>query len=346
MSKKLLSPQYISEFCAELALLVRAGVTVGDGIATLSQDYSRSDRFLISMREATESGDNLYNALIKTGQAPDYMTDMIRLGERAGRLEQTLLSLAEYYDSRARLAIAVRNALIYPLVLIVMLAAVVIVLITKVLPIFSDVFTQMGAQLPAFSLFLIRVGQGLSSASAVLIWVLAGIVFIGLVVFLIPPLRQRVSAFVRYHFGASGIFRETVTAQFAAAMTTAISSGLDTEEAVLLAGKVIHGIKKTDAGVEECQRMLQEGESVEKSLAASGVFTSRDIRLLALGVRTGTSDSVMSDIARRSNERALDSIDSALSKIEPTLVIIISVVVSAVLLSVMLPLTGIMSSIG
>lgn len=346
MAKNKLSHMYLSEFCAELALLVRAGITISDGISTLSLDFEDKSGFLTALRENSEQGDTLYTALEKTQLVPDYMLDMIQLGEKSGRLEATLISLSEYYDSQAKLAAAVRSALTYPLVLIIMLAAVVVVLVTQVLPIFADVFSQMGAQLPAFSLALINFGEKLSAASAVIIWILAAIVVIALVIALIRPLRATAGAFFRRHFGATGVFRETITSQFAAAMTTAISSGLDSEESVVLAGNVIRGIKKTDEGVDRCLDMLKNGDGLEKSLEASGVFAARDVRLLSLGVRTGTSESVMSDIAKRSEERALNSIDSALGKIEPTLVIIISIVVCAVLLSVMLPLTGIMSSIG
>ncbi len=346
MSRKTLANEYLSDFCAELALLVHAGITIGDGVATFSLEYNNRDKFLAGLLENLEKGENLADALTNTGVVPDYMLDMIRLGERAGRLEQTLQSLADYYNSKANLALAIRNALLYPIVLIIMLAAVVIVLITKVLPIFADIFSQMGATLPAFSQSLIRFGQKLSSASAILIWIMAGIVFICLLIAFISPLRRRVSAFFRYHCGASGIFKDTITAQFSSAMTTAISSGLDADEAVMLAGNIVRGVKKTDKGIIACQELLREGAGLEKSLAASGVFSAREIRLLSLGIRTGTADSVMSEISLRSNEKAVESMESALGKIEPSLVVIISLVVCSVLLSVMLPLMGIMSAIG
>ncbi len=346
MSKKTLANEYLSDFCAGLALLVHAGITIGDGVATLALDYNSRDKFLAGLQADLEAGENLTDALTNTGVVPDYMLDMIRLGERSGRLEQTLLALANYYNSKANLALAIRNALLYPAVLIIMLAAVVIVLITKVLPIFADVFSQMGATLPAFSQSLIRFGQKLSSASAVLIWIMAGIVLICLIIAVVIPLRHRVSAFFRYHFGATGVFKDTLTARFSSAMTTAISSGLDSGEAVVLAGNIVRGVRKTDKGIKACQVLLGEGASLEKSLGASGVFSSREIRLISLGVRAGTTDSVMADISRRSNEKAVESIESALGKIEPSLVVIISLVVCAVLLSVMLPLMGIMSAIG
>lgn len=345
MGKNQLSPQYFSGFCQELALLLRAGVTVEDGLATLEADFSDRSGFLASLTKSCAEGASLTSALESSGAAPAYLLDMVRLGEKAGRLEPTLLSLSEYYDSRARLSAALKSALTYPIVLILMLAAVVAVLVTQVLPIFAEVFSQMGAQLPDLSLSLIAFGKTLSAASAVIVWVLAALVLMALVIYLIPPLRERAGKSLRRRFGASGFLRRTVTAQFAAAMATAISSGLDADESVTLAGGVVGGIDRVDRGLVRCRRLLQEGGGLEEALAASGIFSAGDGRLLALGAKTGSAEEVMDRIARRGRDEALSSIDAALGRLETALVVIISGVVCAVLLSVMLPLTGIMSSI-
>lgn len=346
MPHKELAPRFLSEFCTELFLLIRAGITVSDGLAALSEDYDDPSEFFACIRDITEKGGTLYEALYATNQVPDYMLDTVRLGERTGRLEDCLKSLAEYYDRRANLTSAVRSALLYPFVLIIMLAAVMVVLVTSVLPIFSEVFEQMGVELYPFTAKLVVFGQWLTRASTVIIGVLAALAIIAILVYAVSPARRAFGSFFREKFGGKGLLREALIAKFASAMSTAISSGLDTEESVALAGKVISGVKSTDEGITRCREMLNNGESLEKSLSASGILTTRDSRLLTLGVRTGTADSVMAEIARRSEEHALEDIDSKLSKIEPTLVVIISVIVGAVLLSVMLPLTGIMSALG
>lgn len=346
MAKKELSPRFLSEFCMELALLVRAGITVSDGVSALAEDYDDPTGFLAALRSGTSVGETLFEALERTGQTPRYMLDNIRLGERTGRLEACLVSLSEYYDRRANMAAAIKSALLYPFVLIIMLAAVMAVLVTKVLPIFAEVFEQMGVSMYSLTARIVSFGRGLAVVAAVIIGALAAILIIALIIYAIPPVRAKLAGAIRGRLGGRGMFREALTAQFASAMATAISSGLTTEEAVELAGRVVSGVKETDEAVARCQQMLESGESLEKSLAETGIFTTRDSRLLALGVRTGTADSVMAAIARRSEEQALEDIDTKLSKIEPTLVVIISVIVGAVLLSVMLPLTGIMSSIG
>ena len=346
MAKKELSPRFLSEFCMELALLIRAGITVSDGLAAMAEDFDDPTGFLVALRDETSRGETLTQALEKTGMARQYLLDSIRLGERTGRIEACLKALSEYYARRANLVAAIRSALLYPFVLIIMLAAVMAILVTKVLPIFSEVFEQMGVELYSFTAKAVAFGQWLARASAVIIGVFAVILLTALVIYAVPATRMAIGRALRRRFGSRGMFHEALTAQFASAMATAISSGLTTEESLELAGKVVSGVKATDEALIKCREMLKNGESLEKSLASTGVFSTRDGRLLTLGVRTGTADTVMAEIARRSEERALEDIDTKLSRIEPTLVVIISVVVGAVLLSVMLPLTGIMSSLG
>lgn len=346
MSKKKLTYRYISDFCYELSLLVRAGISVADGLDALCEDFKDSSGFLRSVADSTESGDTLCKAVEKTGMAPDHLVQTIRLGEASGRLEATLRSLATHYDNRDMLSQSLRSAVVYPLILILMLAAVVVVLITQVLPIFSQVFEQVGAEMSAFARGLMAFGAMLSSASVTIIWILAAIAALIILILLIPPLKTAVLAFFRRYFGAKGIAADALTAQFASAMNAAIASGLSTEESVEMAGNVIAGVKKTDAGIAECERLIAEGRPIEQCLAATGLFSKRDSRLIALGARTGSAEAVMAEIAQRSERRALENVDAAVGRVEPALVVIISVVVGAVLLSVMLPLMGIMSSLG
>lgn len=346
MQKKELTPEFLSEFCKELSLLIHAGITVSDGLTALSKDFNDSTGFFYCVKDITEKGGTLYEALSATGQVPSYMLDTINLGERSGKLEECLNSLATYYDRRTKLNSAVRSALLYPFVLIIMLAAVMVVLVTAVLPIFAEIYEQMGVELHPFTSDLVIFGKWLTKLSSILIGILAILVVIVVVIYSIPSARRACGAFLRKRFGGKGFFKKALIAQFASAMSTAISSGLDMEESVELAGKIISGVKSTDKELKKCHELINNGESLEKSFSSSGILSTRDSRLLTLGVRTGTADSVMAEIAQRSEERAIEDIDSKLSKIEPTLIVIISVIVGAVLLSVMLPLTGIMSSLG
>lgn len=346
--KKELSAQYLSEFCMELALLQRSGMSMMDGLTILREDDDdkKSRALLDKLSESMESGMSFSAALSESGCFPDYMINMILLGEQTGKLDDTLSALSAYYARQTKINAAIKSAVMYPVILLALMAAVVIVLITQVLPIFNDVFNQMGMQMSSFANAMMRFGTGLSSASTVLVLCIAAIIVIVLTVYLIRPARAAVSKFFANRFGGSGIFGRIASARFASAMAMAMTSGLDTEQAIDLAGKVAANSKPMTAKVEQCKELFSDGEKLEKTLSASGILSARESRMLTLASRAGAMDEVMEHIAEQGEEKVEENLNSILAKIEPILVILISVVVGAILLSVVLPLMGIMSSLG
>jgi len=129
-------------------------------------------------------------------------------------------------------------------------------------------------------------------------------------------------------------------------MALAMSSGLDVEESISLAASLNSDSKVLSIKYEKCMDLLRNGSKLADALRDAELMSARDSRMLSLGDVSGMGDSAMAEIARRSDRSVQDEISSIVSRIEPTLVIITSVIVGVILLSVMLPLIGIMTSIG
>jgi type IV pilus assembly protein PilC len=163
---KELSPQFLSEFCTELALLVRAGMPVGEGLGLMRDDGrdGASRRWLNKLSTLAGSDRPLSDALEASGGAPDYLLKTVRLGEHAGKLDEALSALGLYYERLAYFTEGLRRAVVYPLLLLLLMAAVFVVLIGYVLPIFNEAFTQAGVELSQTALLLMALGQWLSSA--------------------------------------------------------------------------------------------------------------------------------------------------------------------------------------
>ena len=137
-------------FCTQAGLLLKAGIPLGDGLASLTEEGTGAGRELLRRiaDTARETG-SLYEAVRQAGVFPSYMVHMIRIGETAGKLEEVLDSLSLYYEREARLRGAVRSAVLYPLILILLMAAVIAVLVVAVMPIFSSVLADLGAEASA-----------------------------------------------------------------------------------------------------------------------------------------------------------------------------------------------------
>ena len=340
--------QYLPVFCRELYQLVRSGIPIAEGLAMLREDETDRDTrsWLDALCRSTEEGTPLSAALRETEAFPAYMTDMVALAEETGRLEDTLLSLQRHYDRQLRMAADIRGAVTVPVTLFAVMVAVVVLLVTQVLPVFDRVFAQLSVRMGAVATGMMNAGAVLAKAGTGLAVVLVILAAAALVVALVPSLREKFTGWFRRSFGGRGILGQMAVARFASSMSMAVASGLTMEDSVELAAKLCGGAREIDEKTARCHSDIQDGGSPADALAKSGLFTGRDCRLLKLAEQTGSLPETLEDLASRQEEAGLRSIDRMVGAIEPAIVVITSALAGVILLSVMLPLMGLLSTIG
>ena len=340
--------QYLPIFCRELHQLVRTGIPLAEGLTMLREDETDPDTrsWLEALCRSTEEGLPLSSALRETEAFPAYMTDMVSLAEETGRLEDVLLSLQRHYDRQLRMAADIRGAVAVPVTLFAVMVAVVILLVTQVLPVFDRVFAQLGVRMGAVATGMMNAGAVLAKAGTGIAVVLVAAAAAALVVALVPALREKFAAGFRRSFGGRGILGQMAAARFASSMSMAVASGLSMEESVALSAKLCGGAKEIDEKTERCRKEIEEGGSPADALAGSGLFSGRDCRLLKLAEQTGSLPDTLEDLAQRQEEESLRRIDRMVGAIEPAIVVITSALAGVILLSVMLPLMGLLSTIG
>jgi len=334
--------------CQELAMLLDAGLTLSDSIQILQDDEPGKEGKAIMqiMIDSLMEGEPFAATLKNAAVFPRYMVHMVEIGERTGRLVETLKALSEYYDRQVRLAVTIKNSVLYPAILLILMVVVVLILIVQVLPIFNDVFNRLGTQMSPLAVSFMQFGSWLGDA-AIVIAIIVGCIFILiLLAWAIPAIRKAFATLFSNTFGNRGVFGKIASSRFVYAMTLAMASGLDTNDAIDIAAAVSGGSKAVDEKNKRCAKLIGEGKSLPDALCGAGILSLQDGKMLSIGNRSGKSDAAMSEIARRSDLDVQDSIDRIVGRIEPTLVIISSVIVGVILLSVMLPLMGIMTSIG
>lgn len=339
---------YLPVFCRELYQLVRSGVPLAEGLSMLREDETDPDTrsWLDSLCRSTEEGMPLASALRESGAFPAYMTDMVSLAEETGRLEDVLLSLQRHYDRQLRMAADIRGAVTVPVTLFAVMVAVVILLVTQVLPVFDRVFAQLGVRMGAVATGMMNAGAVLARAGTGIAVVLVLAAAAALVVALVPALREKFTVWFRRRFGGRGILGQMAVSRFASSLSMAVASGLTMEESVELSAKLCGGAKEIDEKTEQCRKDIEAGGSPADALAKSGMFSGRDCRLLKLAEQTGSLPDTLEDLAQRQEEESLRRIDRTVGAIEPAIVVITSALAGVILLSVMLPLMGLLSTIG
>lgn len=339
---------YLPVFCRELYQLVRSGVPLAEGLSMLREDETDPDTrsWLDSLCRSTEEGMPLASALRESGAFPAYMTDMVSLAEETGRLEDVLLSLQRHYDRQLRMAADIRGAVTVPVTLFAVMVAVVVLLVTQVLPVFDRVFAQLGVRMGAVATGMMNAGAVLAKAGTGIAVVLVLAAAAALVVALVPTLREKFTVWFRRRFGGRGILGQMAVSRFASSLSMAVASGLTMEESVELSAKLCGGAKEIDEKTEQCRKDIEAGGSPADALAKSGMFSGRDCRLLKLAEQTGSLPDTLEDLAQRQEEESLRRIDRTVGAIEPAIVVITSALAGVILLSVMLPLMGLLSTIG
>lgn len=345
--QKMLTNREISVFCAQISMLLRSGIAVPEGIRIMLEDMEDAEgrRILASILDHCELGAPLSEALAKSRVFPKYLVDMVRIGEASGKLEEGMAALERYYDREETVSKNIRSAVRYPVVMIVMMVLVVGVLVVKVLPIFNEVFVQLGTEMTGLAGSILRTGMALSRYSLVLVALLAAT---ALFCFYLSAtahgqaLRSRLGA--RF-FATKKIYERRACASFTSALAMMLASGLDTDKSLEMAAQLVeHPVVR--ARIEDCQKRIADGASFASALVDAKLFSGVYGRMISIAFKTGTADSVMQDLADQYSVEVENEVNDRIFMVEPTLVAVFSVIVGIILLSVMLPLMGIMSTIG
>lgn len=344
---KQLNSYEISSFCRQLALLLRAGIAPSDSIEILTQDTDdpSTKEILGSISQVLRSGEKFHVALTMSGVFPDYVSHMVTIGEESGNIDVVMDSLADYYEREDSIQSSIKSAISYPLVMVFMMLVVVLVLVLKVLPIFEQVFAQLGTAMSGFSQSLLNLGSILNRYSFILV---AFLVLLAILFFYITYTisgRKAFRKFIGRFAPTKKLMQELESERFASGMVLTLSSGMDTFEGLALVKKLVESNEMKEK-IDKCKEMLIDGSSFPEALLASKIFTSFYAQMVDVGFKSGSMDKAMKQIADRFQRETQRKISSIISIIEPTLVIILSIIVGMILLSVIMPLMGIMTSIG
>lgn len=342
-----LEAEELAWFCDQTALLQKSGIGIAEGIPMLAEstDQSRQKSILTKLMGHLKDGQALSVAMQEVGGFPVYLLQMTKIGEVSGNLDHVMENLSEFYRRDAELKRRLRSAMIYPLVLLCMMFAVIVLLIARVLPVFNEILSTFGGDMPVFTMRLMRFGIFLGQSW---FWLLPLIVLIIVLVGIgLRKSRGRIWL-ERLKTGApfaGPLYRQIYAARFALALSYLISSGVDLDSSL----RMTEGMLESDLiqqRIGQCRQQISKGMDPFDALQQTGLFPRIFSRMLSLGNRTGELDKVMGKIARTYEADVQNRLTRLAGLVEPLLVIVLSIIVGAILLTVMLPLIEIMSSIG
>lgn len=340
---QMLSNQQMSELCLELSSLLHAGVGYQDAASLLHPRDPAARRVLKELE--LSDGVDLATAMESSQSFPPYACGLVRVGQEAGRTEEVLQALSTYYNKQYVRSRQIRSALAYPCMLLLLMLAVVAVLLIRVLPAFDEVYASLGGGMTGVAGSLLSFGRLLGRAAPALCTGLAVIVVGTFAAAMCPSVRKRAMGCWQAAFGDRGVSRKMNTAKLAQALSLSMEAGMPLDEAMGKAAELVSDVPAVRDRCLACAERLRSDERVSEALAASGVLPETACELLSLGQQSGGADRAMAEIASRLSFEADDALDSLVGKIEPSMILLSSLLVGMILLSVMLPLMDVMSAI-
>ena len=349
MSKKKnngLSSAELSNFCGQVALILEAGLPLYDGMETLAgadKNSDNADIYVSASKGVTETG-SLHDALKVDERWPKYLVEMVGIGERSGQLDRVMRGLEEYYAREDRIRNSIVSAVTYPMVLGVMLIAIVLILLWKVLPVFRRVLASMGVGMSESGNVMMRLGVSVGWIILALVAVVVLLVILG-VVLMRTKHRDKVLNLIQKLFPSIHKVNSQLSAsRVASVLSMMLSGGFPMDEALEMTSHVLSD-KDAAAKVDQIRQSLNEGSTFADAVTKASLFDELHNRMVTMGSATGREDQVLSKLATLYEEQVEDGITRLVAIIEPTLVAMLSIVIGAVLLSVMLPMAGILSSL-
>ena len=345
--KKQYSSRELSAFCLQISILLHAAIPLDEGLSVMAEDsaWEEEKKFLLQMAEEAELGVPFSKVLEQTGAYPPYVVRMAKLGEETGTLDEIMESLAGYYEKEHVLMKNIKNAVTYPVMMIFMLLVVLFVLFTRVMPVFENVYEQLGAEMSPVSVAATRMGGAFCGAALVL-----GVLLAAVSAFLWFlgrkgrqfPIAQRLIQWIKKR---SRIALAVANRRFTSVLALTLHSGLALEKGMELAGELVEN-KTVEEKIKTCSEELEAGSDYYSAMKNTGLFKGFYAQMIKVGTRSGRLDRVMEEISKSYEEEADLAIEHMVSRFEPTIVAVLAVAVGLILLSVMLPLMGVLSAIG
>ncbi len=347
MSKKKLDELGVSAFCESMAMMIKSGIQTDEAVALLQSEsgsHGVLSEGLRYMKEQLESGSTFTDAMKGTGIFPDFAVQMIEAGESSGRLESVLFRLSRYYADQKTLSEKIRGAVTYPAAMLVLIIAVLIVMITVVLPAFRAVYDRLTGSIAASSYAYIR-WAGVFCTAALIVLAVVAAALLAVVILWKTGRRDTVLALLEKIPSCRSILRTNALFRFSSALSTFLASGEMQDEAVLKSIPMA-GSKSLEPKLQSLYRRMEEGHSISQAAFDEQLFDPVYGRMLLAGERSGELEHVLGRLTELLEESGTHQVDRLIEIVGPVLSGVLMVVIGLTLISVMLPLIGMMNAIG
>ena len=338
--KKGVSSKDLVIFSRQLATLVSAGVPIVQGLNILTDQIQSPDfkRIIEAIRSDIESGIAIADAMKKHPNAfSELYVSMIRAGETGGVLDSILERLSSYLEAAEELRGKVKGALVYPIVVSGVAAAVTVFLLVFVIPTFKNVFASFGSELPYATRILLAISDFLRHNFIYILLIPIG-------VYVAVKKWYKTEQGITFIDGRlirlpvlGDLLKKVAVAKFTRTLGTLIKSGVPILQALDTVAKT-SGNKVVESAILKARESIREGEKIADPLRLSGVFPPMVIQMISVGEETGNLEIMLTKIADFYDQEVDTAVKAMTSLIEPVIICVMGVVIGSIVICMFLPI--------
>lgn len=337
----------VSAFCESMAMMVQSGIQMDEAVALLRSGSGQGgplEEGLVIMQTETEAGKGLSAAMEATGLFPEYCLRMVLAGEKAGRLEDVLFQLARYYEDQKAMTGKLQSAVLYPVAMLGLIIIVLIVMLAMVLPAFTDVYDSLTGSLTASAYGYVRWAYALCWAALAVMAALAVILALGFALWNAGK-RNSVEKILHRIPVCASILDSLGMFRFTAALSTFLASG-EIQDIAVAESRKMASCRPVEERIDRCVSRMEQGHGIAQAAYDERLFEPVYGRMLLAGERSGSLETVLRKLTGLLADHCTDLVDRLVGIVDPVLSGVLMLAVGLSLLSVMLPLIGMMNSMG
>jgi type IV pilus assembly protein PilC len=331
----------IALFSRQLATMLTAGIPMVQAfeIIGVGHDKPAVQKLVLTIKGDIETGNALHQSLAKHPlYFDDLYVNLVEAGEHAGALETVLEKIATYKEKTEALKKKIRKALFYPAAVLAVAVIVTVILLLFVIPQFESLFKGFGADLPAFTQFVIDLSRWLQ-ANGWIVFIVVGLAIFAFVYFYkrSRPLRQFLDRTSLQIPVIGPILKKSAIARFARTLATMFGAGVPLVEAMKSVAGATGNIVYQDA-VLRMRDEIATGMRMQRAMENTGLFPNMVVQMIAVGEESGSLDDMAGKVADFYEDDVDAAVDGLSSLLEPLIMVILGVLVGGLVIAMYLPI--------
>ncbi len=347
--KKAIKPIDIAIFSRQLATMIKAGIPLTQSFEIVADalDNLSMKELVLSIKADIEAGGTFAGALRKH---PRYFDDLfcslVESGEQSGALETMLERVATYKEKSEMLKAKIKKAMKYPIAVIVVAVIVTMILLIKVVPVFSDLFGSFGAELPAFTQMVVNMSEWMQS------WWFILIIAIGAAIVWFSEAKKRSKKFRDFLdrltlklpiFG--NIAYQAIIARFSRTLSTTFAAGVPLIDALDSTAGATNNVVFYNA-TQQIKNDVSTGQQLQFSMRSTNLFPSMAIQMVGIGEESGSLEEMLDKVASHYESEVDNAVDGLTSLMEPLIMSVLGVLVGGLVIAMYLPIFQMGSVVG